>query len=77
MEGYLVTSETARQACIAAKRTAEASGVRTAISLSDPNMVRFFKTGVLEMIGSGVDLLFANRADALEKEMKNHRTVIY
>lgn len=36
MEGYLVTSETARQACIAAKRTAEASGVRTAISLLIP-----------------------------------------
>lgn len=64
MEGYLVTSETARQACIAAKRIAEASGVKTAISLSDPNMVRFFKTGLLEMIGSGVDLLFANEDEA-------------
>ena len=64
MEGYLVTSDTARQACIAAKRLAEASGVKTAISLSDPNMVRFFKTGLLEMIGSGVDLLFANEDEA-------------
>ncbi len=64
MEGYLVTSETARQACIAAKRLAEESGVKTAISLSDPNMVRFFKTGLLEMIGSGVDLLFANEDEA-------------
>ena len=64
MEGYLVTSETARQACIAAKRVAEAAGVKTAISLSDPNMVRFFKVGLLEMIGSGVDLLFANEDEA-------------
>ncbi len=64
MEGYLVTSETARQACIAAKRVAEATGVKTAISLSDPNMVRFFKAGLLEMIGSGVDLLFANEDEA-------------
>ena len=64
MEGYLVTSETARQACIAAKRVAEAAGVKTAISLSDPNMVRFFKAGLLEMIGSGVDLLFANEDEA-------------
>ncbi|MDG4560663.1 MAG: adenosine kinase [Candidatus Competibacter sp.] len=64
MEGYLVTSETARQACIAAKRIAEAAGVKTAISLSDPNMVRFFKAGLLEMIGSGVDLLFANEDEA-------------
>ncbi len=64
MEGYLVTSETARQACIAAKRLAEAAGVKTAISLSDPNMVRFFKAGLLEMIGSGVNLLFANEDEA-------------
>ena len=64
MEGYLVTSETARQACIAAKRVAEAAGVKTAISLSDPNMVRFFKAGLLEMIGSSVDLLFANEDEA-------------
>ena len=64
MEGYLVTSETARQACIAAKLVAEAAGVKIAISLSDPNMVRFFKAGLLEMIGSGVDLLFANEDEA-------------
>jgi sugar/nucleoside kinase (ribokinase family) len=64
MEGYLVTSHTARRACVAGKRIAEAAGVRTALSLSDPNMVRFFKPGLLEMIGSGVDLLFANEDEA-------------
>ncbi|HRX70881.1 MAG: adenosine kinase [Candidatus Competibacteraceae bacterium] len=63
-EGYLVTSENARRASIEAKRIAEAAGVKTAISLSDPNMVRFFKTGLLDMIGSGVDLLFANEEEA-------------
>ncbi|TCT20731.1 adenosine kinase [Thiobaca trueperi] len=64
-EGYLVTSDTARQASIEAKRIADASGVKTAISLSDPNMVKFFKPGLLEMIGSGVDLLFANEFEAM------------
>ena len=64
MEGYLVTSHTARRACVAGKRIAEAVGVKTAISLSDPNMVRFFKPGLLEMIGSGVNLLFANEDEA-------------
>ena len=64
MEGYLVTSHTARRACVAGKQIAEAAGVKTAISLSDPNMVRFFKPGLLEMIGSGVDLLFANEDEA-------------
>lgn len=65
MEGYLVTSDSARQACIAARQLAEAAGVKTAISLSDPNMVRFFKPGLLEMIGNGVDLLFANADEAM------------
>lgn len=64
MEGYLVTSPDARQACLTGKRLAETASVKTAISLSDPNMVRFFKDGLLEMIGSGVDLLFANEDEA-------------
>ena len=64
-EGYLVTSDAARDASIAAKRIADAAGVKTAISLSDPNMVKFFKHGLLEMIGSGVDLLFANEFEAM------------
>jgi sugar/nucleoside kinase (ribokinase family) len=38
--------------------------VRTALSLSDPNMVRFFKDGLKEMIGDGVDLVFANEDEA-------------
>lgn len=63
-EGYLVTSDTARQASIQAKRIADEAGVKTAISLSDPNMVGFFKDGLMEMIGDGVDLLFANEAEA-------------
>jgi sugar/nucleoside kinase (ribokinase family) len=64
-EGYLVTSELARHASIEAKRIAESAGVKTAISLSDPNMVKFFKQGLMEMIGSGVDLLFANEFEAM------------
>ncbi|MGQ9658698.1 MAG: adenosine kinase [Thermochromatium sp.] len=64
-EGYLVTSDSARLASIEAKRIAEAAGVKTALSLSDPNMVKFFKSGLLEMIGSGVDLLFANELEAM------------
>ncbi|MER2529378.1 MAG: adenosine kinase [Candidatus Competibacter denitrificans] len=64
MEGYLVTAPAARQACLTGKHLAETARVKTAISLSDPNIVRFFKDGLLEMIGSGVDLLFANEDEA-------------
>ena len=64
-EGYLVTSAAARSLSIEARRIAEAAGVRTAISLSDPNMVKYFKDGLLEMIGPGVDLIFANESEAM------------
>ena len=64
-EGYLVTSPAARAASIAAHAIAAKAGVRTALSLSDPNMVTYFKDGLLEMIGPGVDLIFANEAEAM------------
>ncbi len=64
MEGYLVTSDTGRAAAVRAQEVARASGVKTAISLSDPGIVAHFKEGLQEMIGDGVDLLFCNEAEA-------------
>ena len=64
MEGYLVTSDTGRAAAIELRQQAEQAGVKTAISLSDPAMVQFFKPGLLDMIGAGVDLLFCNEDEA-------------
>ncbi len=65
IEGYLVTSPTGRAAAIELRRQAEASHTRTALSLSDPAMVQFFREGLQEMLGDGVDLLFCNRDEAL------------
>jgi len=64
-EGYLVTSDTARVAAIEARKAAEHAGVKTALSLSDPNMVKFFKDGLKEVIGDGLDLIFANEHEAM------------
>ncbi|MDG2090888.1 MAG: adenosine kinase [Gammaproteobacteria bacterium] len=65
LEGYLVTSPTALEACVEAKKIAEQQGVLTAITLSDPGMVQFFRGGLEAMIGNGVDLLFSNQVEAL------------
>ncbi len=65
LEGYLVSGEHSKQAAIKAKSIAQATGGKVALSLSDFNMVKFFKPGLLEMIGDGVDLLFANESEAL------------
>lgn len=64
MEGYLVASPTGREAAIQARRIAEAAGVKTALTFSDVNMVKFFRDGLKEMIGDGIDLLFCNESEA-------------
>ncbi|WP_267383476.1 adenosine kinase [Cyanobacterium sp. uoEpiScrs1] len=66
LEGYLVTSPSAQAAAIKAREIAENSAVKTTVSLSDPNIVEFFKNGLLKIIGSGLDFIFANEAEALK-----------
>ncbi len=65
IEGFLVSGENSQQAAIKASQLARAAGRKVAMSLSDFNMVKFFKSGLLEMIGDGVDMLFANESEAL------------
>lgn len=66
MEGYLVASPTGKAAAIKAREIAEAAGVKTALTFSDVNMVKFFKSGLEEMVGpNGIDLLFCNESEAL------------
>ncbi|MGD1952495.1 MAG: adenosine kinase [Leptolyngbyaceae cyanobacterium] len=65
IEGFLVSGETSKHAAIKASQLAQDAGRKVAMSLSDFNMVKFFKPGLLEMIGNGVDLLFANESEAL------------
>lgn len=65
IEGYLVSGENSKQAAIRAREIAQAAGNKVAFSLADLNMVKFFKAGLLEIIGSGIDFLFANESEAL------------
>ncbi len=65
VEGYLVTSPTGRAAAIRARELAEAAGVKTSLSFSDPGMVEHFREGIAEMLGERVDLVFCNRDEAL------------
>ena len=66
IEGYLVTAENSREAAIKVRHIAEDCQIKTALTLSDPNMVLYFRDGLQEMIGDGVDLLFANEDEANE-----------
>ena len=71
MEGYLVTSPSAKAANIDARKTAEASGVKTALTFSDPAIVEFFNDELTETIGDGVDLVFCNEGEALAYTKKD------
>jgi len=64
IEGYLVTSPTGRAAAVKAREIAQAAGVKTSLSFSDPGMVEFFRDGMAEIVGDGLDLIFCNEAEA-------------
>jgi len=59
-----VTSDVSRNAAIKARQIAKENGVKTAFTFSDPAMVTYFKDGVSEIIGDGVDVLFCNEEEA-------------
>lgn len=66
VEGYLVTGPTGQDAAMKALDFARSNNIKTAITMSDPNMVKFFKDNFNSLLGSGVDLLFCNEDEAME-----------
>lgn len=65
LEGYLVASPKGLEAMKEAKKIAEKNKVLTSLTLSDPNMVRYFSKQFDEIIGASVDLLFCNEEEAM------------
>lgn len=65
VEGYLSSSERSMAAAIACRELAESGNVKTAVSLSDPSMVEFFREPLEKILGNGVDHLFCNEEEAL------------
>ena len=65
LEGYLVASPNGLEAMKAAKRIAERNKVSVALTFSDPSMVKYFSTGMTEVVGASVDLLFCNEEEAM------------
>jgi sugar/nucleoside kinase (ribokinase family) len=65
MEGYLVASPKGLEAMKETKRLAEHHKVSTALTFSDPSMVKYFGTQMQEIVGASVDLLFCNEEEAM------------
>jgi len=66
IEGYLVASPTGQKAAVKAREIAQKNGVKTSLTMSDPNMVKFFKENMKEIIGDGLDLIFCNEHEAMD-----------
>jgi len=65
IEGYLVSAPSALEAACVARDIARRCGAAVAVSLSDPSMVEFFRSGIDRLLNGGVDLLFCNRDEAM------------
>lgn len=65
IEGYLVSHEASRQAAVMTRKIAKQYNVKVALTLSDQNMITLFRSGLDEMIGNGIDILFCNELEAL------------
>lgn len=65
LEGYLVASPNGFEALKEAKRIAERYKISTALTFSDPSMVKYFSTQMEEIVGASVDLLFCNEEEAM------------
>lgn len=65
IEGYLSTSPSARHAVVQARQVAREHGVKIALTLSDPAMVEYARSGLDELVGDGVDLIFCNQHEAM------------
>ena len=74
IEGYLVTSENGQDAMKYAKKLAEDNGVSTALTFSDPSMVKYFRDAMVSVVGTGVDLLFCNEEEAMLYTQKDNLT---
>ena len=65
VEGYLMTDEARTKAIKQAIEFAKEQGVKIAISLSDPFVVDVFGDALRDVMGSGMDLIFCNKDEAL------------
>ena len=65
LEGYLASSESAREVALEAKEIARNAGVKVSLTLSDPAMVSGFRDVFEQFTAGGIDLVFCNREEAL------------
>ena len=72
VEGYLVTSKETMNVASYSLDIATKHRVKKIITLSDPNVVNFFRDNVLELLNKRFDIIFCNKQEALNISMSNN-----
>ena len=65
IEGYLVTSDNTLSASISALDHASKTDTKTVITLSDPNIVTFFRDNLLRLFNKKANIIFCNEQEAI------------
>ena len=72
VEGYLVTSNETMNVASYSLDIATKHEVKKIITLSDPNVVKFFRDSILELLDKSFDIIFCNKQEALNISMSNN-----
>lgn len=77
LEGYLAMSDNALSIITRLRQQAGVHGVKIALSFADPAVPTFAKTGLLTMLGNGVDMIFCNLQEAqIFTDKKQHKSCV-
>ena len=68
----MVTSEETKNVANYSLDIATKHGVKKIITLSDPNVVKFFRDNVLELLNKSFDIIFCNKQEALNISMTDN-----
>lgn len=72
IEGYLVTSDATKNVAHHALDIATESETEKIITLSDPNVIKFFRDNMMELLEKKFAMIFCNKQEALNISMKNN-----
>ena len=65
IEGYLVTSDETMNVSIEALAIAQENNTKSVITLSDPNIVKYFRDNLLKLFNNRSHIIFCNEQEAL------------
>ncbi len=70
VEGYLVTSNDTKNVANHCLKIASNNNIKKIITLSDPNVVSFFRDNMIELLQNKFDIIFCNKQEAMNMAKK-------